>query len=144
MIDYSAELELLRGVTPGDIRKVSALYSVAAMWLRAGESLHPDHAAWLADRLDDLAGAIESANAKDLRSAAWGTSGKGGRKSLDAPELGKRRIAVMHYAQLRGTMGHGELVKRVAAGALLTDDEVRDAWKKRRKLFPDLFPVTGD
>ncbi len=144
MIDHSAELELLKGAAPGDTRKVSALYSVAAMWLRSGESLHPDHAAWLADRLDELAGAIESGDAKALRSAAWGTSGKTGRKNLDGRELGKRRIAVMHYAQLQGTIGYDALVKRVAAGAMLTADEVRDAWKKRKKLFPDLFPVTED
>lgn len=143
MIDHTTERELLEKATPGDARSVSALYAIAAMWLRSGDQLHPDHAAWLADRLDDLAGAIERESPDAIRSAVWATSGRRGRKGLDERDMMKRRLAVMLYAQLKGAInGHDELVSRVAADSLLTVDNVKDAWKKREKYFPDLFPVT--
>lgn len=143
MIDYAAELEHLAKATPGDTRNVSALYAAAAMWLRAGESLHPKHAAWLADRLDHLSCVIEAQELAKLPTATWASSGKRGRKALDEADMGKRKIAVMLYAELQGSLEHDALLARVAGDCLLTPDNVRDAWKSREELFPDLFPVTG-
>lgn len=146
MRDYTTELEILRGVEPGDTRALSDLYGMLSAALSSGETLPRELARWLGERLEELSQAMASSSKrgvdpKALASATWASSGRPGRKPRGPVEQELRRSAIWEVIYLHRHGTEGEAAMKLAGERWsLTLDQVADAFKNRHRDWPEEFP----
>lgn len=142
---------LVSDAQPGNRAAVARAYGVAACGLRAGWKPPPELAEWLGERLETLAMVLNDRYDKKMegvhRALGLVEPGKRGRKAASGLETSQRADLVrdVAYQRARWNCTLEEAYTRVVkfhaiARHFISEDQVRAAWKDRRKLIPEMEP----